>query len=98
MNPWCTRVNTADPANYSQFWCSSIKCVMQRPLDTGDTDSDWAFDATGTSTDASSNTYTDRMVVMNDRAQLWISSTTYTTAFTAPRTTIDRTADSWANP
>lgn len=47
---------------------------MQRPLDTGDTNGDWAFSASGTDDDGSGNKYTDAMRVLNNRAQLWINS------------------------
>ena len=33
-NPWCTQANTL--TTYSPYQCSKIKCIMQRPLDTGD--------------------------------------------------------------
>lgn len=74
---------------------------MQRPLDTYDTDSDWAFDDvvdSAADVDAYGNPYIDLMVVMNNRAQLWISSNSYTTSMSAPRETTDRSADGWANP
>ena len=54
---------------------------MERPLNTGDTVYDWAF--RDYSQDSSSGVY-DTMIIMNGRAQLWITSVDYDIAMVAP--------------
>jgi len=75
---WCEFSNTVD-GGYSPFWCSKIKCVMERLLDTGDSLYDWAFDD-----EDNGDGIVDYMRVLNGRASLWISKDKYSTAFTAP--------------
>ena len=49
-DPWCTSANiVGDPV--SSYQCTHLKCYMERPFDTGNTDYDWLiapFDNGGT--------------------------------------------------
>jgi len=75
---WCTPKNTvADPTAtpavldfYSPYQCSKIKCVMERPLNTGDTAYDWAFaDAYDAALSPVINPLTDTTDIID---QMWI--------------------------
>jgi hypothetical protein len=68
-DPWCTLANV-EGGTYSEFQCKAIKCTMERPLNTGDKLYDWAF---LDFLDSGSTAY-DKMIIMNKRAQLWISN------------------------
>lgn len=76
--PWCTPANT-EGGSYSPYQCTKIKCVMERLLDTGDTTYDWAFSESDDGTGL-----IDNMMILNGRAQVWITSATYDVAMTAP--------------
>ena len=83
-DPWCTEINSStDKTVYSPYQCSAIKCVMERPLDTGDENYDWAFNDVEDSS-LGTGVY-DKMIILNGRAQLWISSSTFDVALKAPK-------------
>lgn len=65
---------------------------MERKLDTEDTTYDWAF-----SDSPDSDGIIDKMVILNGRAQVWITSATYDVAMSAPSdsTTITDTPADW---
>ncbi len=56
---------------------------MERPLDTGDETYDWAFND-AEDTDLGTGIY-DKMIILNGRAQLWISSSTFDVALKRPQ-------------
>lgn len=61
---------------------------MERPLDTGDDTYDWAFNEDEDTT-LGSGVY-DQMIILNGRAQLWISSSTFDVALKAPYVEVDK--------
>ncbi len=61
---------------------------MERPLDTGDDTYDWAFNDVQ-DTDLGTGIY-DQMIILNGRAQLWISSSTFDVALKAPYVATDK--------
>lgn len=61
---------------------------MERPLDTGDETYDWSFNESE-DTSLGSGVY-DQMIILNGRAQLWISSSTFDVALKAPYVATDK--------
>ena len=40
---WCTKANTTEGATLIPYECTALKCVIERLMDTGDTEADLAF-------------------------------------------------------
>lgn len=74
-NFWCTKANTTKGATLSPFECTALKCYMERPLSTKETDKDLMFTPTVTSP--------DYMVIKPGRAQVYINKSTAAFNFAA---------------
>ena len=70
---WCTKANTSIGADLLPYECTALKCIIERDLDTGDTDNDFRFTPTTTTADA--------MVIQPGRAKLYINKTLQNHAF-----------------
>ena len=64
---WCTKANTTIGAVLSPFECTALQCIIERDLDTGDTDNDFRFTPTTSAEDT--------MVIQPGRAKLYINKT-----------------------
>lgn len=74
-NPWCTHANTTAGATLNPYECTALKCVIERKLDTGDTDNDLVFTVNGTTS--------DKMVIQPGRAKLYFNKSTAQFAYAA---------------
>lgn len=70
---WCTKANTTIGAELLPYECTQLQCVIERDMDTGDTDNDLRF------TPSPSNS--DFMVIQPGRAKLYINKTLQNHAF-----------------
>ena len=64
-NPWCTHANTEIGAVLKPHECTALKCIIERPLDTGDDLKDLKF----TPTEAA----VDHINIRQGRALLYIN-------------------------
>ena len=72
-DPWCAHTNTVIGNYLSPFECSELRCIIERDMDTGDTDNDLAFTPIpGTN---------DKLVIQPGRAKLYINKTLQNHAF-----------------
>jgi hypothetical protein len=76
---WCEKHNTVKGAVLNPFECKSLRCVIERKLDTGDTAKDFKF------------TTPDEMVIKPGRARLYINKSTTQFAFAASNDMWDAT-------
>jgi len=72
-DPWCVHTNTTIDNDLIAYECSELRCIIERDMNTGDTDNDLAFTPVpGTN---------DSMVIQPGRAKLYINKTLQNHAF-----------------
>ena len=72
-SPWCTHANTTIGETLSPFECTQLICIIERDMDTGDTDNDLIFTPSPGSP--------DKMVIQPGRAKVYINKTSANHAF-----------------
>jgi len=77
-NRWCDALNIKGKVK-NQYWCKSIKCHMERKLQTGDVLQDFYFNPT-------SKTVCDTLTIRPGRARIFFNQQVYPKAFGSKRT------------